>query len=39
MVNRADVIVAYVDHDRGGTAKTLEYDVSKKKRIIYVADP
>ena len=37
MVNQADVLVAYVDHDWGGAAKTLEHAVSKKKRIINVA--
>lgn len=38
MVSRADVLVAYVDHDWGGAAKTLEYAVSKKKMIINVAN-
>ena len=38
MVNQADVVVAYVDHDWGGAAKTLERAVSKKKRIINIAD-
>ena len=38
MVDQADVVVAYVDHDWGGAAKTLERAVSKKKRIINIAN-
>ena len=34
MVNEADVIIAYVLHNWGGTAKTLEYAQKKNKRII-----
>ena len=38
MVDQADVVVAYVDHDWGGAAKTLKRAVSKKKRIINIAN-
>lgn len=37
MVEKADVIIAYVDHDWGGAAATLRYAERKKKRIINVA--
>ncbi len=37
MVEKADVIIAYVDHDWGGAATTLRYAERKKKRIINVA--
>ena len=37
MVDKADVIIAYVDHDWGGAAATLRYAERKKKRIINVA--
>ena len=33
MVDSADVVVAYVDHNYGGAYKTLEYAESKKKII------
>lgn len=36
MVDQADVVVAYVEHNWGGAAKTLEYAKRKKKRIILV---
>ena len=34
MVDQASVIIAYVDHDWGGAAKTLEYAVKKGLQII-----
>lgn len=34
MVDLSDVVVAYVTHDWGGAAKTLEYAVRKEKTII-----
>ena len=34
MVDQADMVIAYVDHDWGGAAKTLEYAVKKGLRII-----
>lgn len=34
MVERADVVVSYVLHSRGGAAMTLEYAKIKKKQII-----
>ena len=37
MVDKADVIIAYVDHDWGGAAAALRYAERKKKRIINVA--
>ena len=37
MVDKADVIIAYVDHDWGGAAATLRYAERKNKRIINVA--
>ena len=34
MVQECDMVIAYVTHGWGGTAKTLEYAQRKKKRII-----
>ncbi|MGM9937187.1 MAG: SLOG family protein [Candidatus Ornithomonoglobus sp.] len=34
MVDRADVVIAYVNHDWGGAYKTLEYANKKRKTII-----
>ena len=34
MVDEADIVVAYILHTWGGAAKTYEYAVKKKKRII-----
>jgi len=34
MVDQADMVIACVDHDWGGAAKTLEYAVKKRLRII-----
>ena len=36
MVNKCDVIIAYVEVDFGGAAKTLEYARRKKKKIILI---
>ena len=36
MVEQADVVIAYVTHDWGGAAKTLEYAVRKKSQIINI---
>lgn len=38
MVDNADVVVAYVTHDWGGAATSLQYAKRKKKRIISVAE-
>lgn len=38
MVSEADVVVAYVLYSWGGAAKTLDYAVTKKKRIISYAE-
>ena len=35
MVRESDVLVAYVLYDWGGSAKTLEYALRKKKEIIF----
>ena len=32
-VNEANIVIAYVDHDWGGAAKTLKYAVKRKKDI------
>ncbi len=37
MVEQADVVIAYVDHDWGGAWTTLQYAKRKKKRIINLA--
>ena len=34
MVDAADIVVAYVDHEWGGAAATLEYARRKKKRCV-----
>ncbi len=36
MVDRADVVVAYVDHDWGGAAKTLKYALKRKKHVVNI---
>ena len=36
MVNRSDIVVAYVVHSWGGAAKTLEYAKRKRKNIIQI---
>lgn len=38
MVDQADVVVAYVDHDWGGASKMLRYAFQKKKRVVNLAD-
>ena len=38
MVDRADMIVCYVDHSHGGAYQTLEYAVKKQKHIINLAN-
>ena len=38
MVNKADIVVAYVTHDWGGAAATLAYAKRKKKEIINYAE-
>ena len=34
MMEKADVVVAFVQHDWGGAAQTLKYAIRKQKRII-----
>ena len=36
-VDKADIIIAYVEHDWGGAARTLKYAVRKKKNIVNLA--
>ena len=36
-VDKADIIIAYVEHDWGGAARTLKYAVRKKKDIVNLA--
>ena len=36
-VDKADIIIAYVEHDWGGAARTLKYAVRKKKEIVNLA--
>ena len=38
MVNEADVVIAYVLHDWGGAAKTLDYAMRKRKAVIRFGD-
>lgn len=38
MVNKADLIIAYVSHTYGGAYKTLKYAQGRKKRIINLAE-
>ena len=38
MVEQADIVIAFVDHDWGGAATTLQYAKRKKKTIINLAD-
>ena len=37
MVDQADVVVAYVDHDWGGAAKTLKYAFKRKKHVVNIS--
>ena len=34
MIDNADIVVSYVEHDYGGAAKTLEYAKKRGKRVI-----
>ena len=36
MVDRADLIIAYIEHDYGGAYKTIRYAQRKNKSIIYL---
>ena len=38
MVDEADIVVAYVLHDWGGAAKTLDYAMRKGKTVIRFGD-
>ena len=38
MVDNSKTVVTYFDGQRGGTANTLRYAASKKKRIINIAE-
>lgn len=38
MVDEADVVAAYVLHDWGGAAKTLDYAMKKRKTVICFGD-
>lgn len=38
MVEKADLIIAYINHDWGGAYKTYEYAMRKNKRIINLCD-
>lgn len=37
MVNKADVVIAYVEHDWGGAYKTYDYAIKKKKQLINIS--
>lgn len=37
MVNRSDIVIAYVSHSCGGAAKTFDYALRKKKKMINLA--
>lgn len=37
-INKADVLIAYIKHDWGGAAKTLEYARKRKKKIINLSE-
>jgi uncharacterized phage-like protein YoqJ len=37
MIDKADLIIAFVNHEYGGAQKTLKYAQRKKKRIIYLS--
>ena len=38
MVDKSDLVIAHVDHDWGGAAKTLEYAIRKKKSYINLGE-
>lgn len=38
MVDRADLIVCYIDHKSGGAYQTLKYAMKQEKEIINIAD-
>lgn len=38
MVNRSDIVIAYVSHSWGGAAKTFDYALKKKKKMINLAE-
>ena len=37
-INKADVLIAYIKHDLGDAAKTLEYARKRKKKIINLSE-
>ena len=38
MVDRADIVIAYVDHKWGGAYKTYEYAIKRRKKIYNLAE-
>lgn len=38
MVNRSDIVIAYISHNWGGAAKTFDYAVRKGKRMINIVE-
>ncbi|MBQ3084524.1 MAG: hypothetical protein IJC46_03620 [Clostridia bacterium] len=38
MVDRADLVIFYVEHNEGGAYKTMKYAIGQKKPIINLAD-
>lgn len=38
MVNRSDIVIAYISHKWGGAAKTFDYELRKKKKMINLAE-
>ena len=38
MVDRSDLVVFYVDHQKGGAYQTYQYAVKQEKRIINIAE-
>lgn len=38
MVDRADLIICYIEHNKGGAYQTMQYAIKSGKRIINLAD-
>lgn len=38
MVDRADLVICYIEHNKGGAYQTMQYAIKSEKRVINLAD-
>lgn len=38
MVDRADLVICYIEHNKGGAYQTIQYAIKAEKRVINLAD-